>query len=122
MVPQNHFAGLVFFIFHIKHRHVANIDKDSRGGVVRNTSPGLYHVLPEKNWVATRLTMLFYSSTFLSILRKRNTCSLKTFYIIIIYLFFIQDQEHVFWPLVVPRQTKPYSKCLRMYLMLQYIQ
>ena len=51
MVSRNHFAGLVFFIFHLKHHHVANINIDGRGGVVRNSSPGLYHVnpgLPEK--------------------------------------------------------------------------
>ena len=50
MVPRNHSAGLAF-IFHLKHHHVANIDIDGRGGEVRNSSPGLYHVnpgLPEK--------------------------------------------------------------------------
>ena len=43
MVPRNHSAGLVFLIFHLKHHHVANINIDGRGGIVRNSSQGLYH-------------------------------------------------------------------------------
>ena len=39
-------SKLVFFFFHLKHHHVANIDIDCRGRLVRNSSPGLYHVNP----------------------------------------------------------------------------
>ena len=36
---QNGSSKRVFFIFHLKHHHVANIDIDCWGGVVRNSSP-----------------------------------------------------------------------------------
>ena len=51
MVPRHHPAGLIFFIFLLNLNNVANIDIDGRGGVMQNSSPGLYHVnpgLPEK--------------------------------------------------------------------------
>ena len=76
MGPRNHSAGFDFFICHLKHRHITNIDIDGRGGVVRKSSPGLYHTpsvillflssfcksgLTSKNWPATPLVSIFFS-------------------------------------------------------------
>ena len=68
MVHRNHSAGLVFFIFHLKRHQVANIDIDGRGGVVRNSSPDLYHVnlgLPEKTgWLRACKLFPVYSNRY----------------------------------------------------------
>ena len=81
MVPRNHSAGLAFFIFHLKHNHVANIDIDGRVRVVRNSSPGLYHMnpgLPEKNWLASRLFDVYCCKTVLfscQYTARKNICN-----------------------------------------------